>query len=74
MKYFTTIIFTLVLSFQASFLSAKIDVVKFKTLVYNNNEPLLGALAFVYMEDSLVGTFCSNPKGEIKLESSSGVE
>jgi hypothetical protein len=26
MKYFTTIIFTLILGFQASFLSAKIDV------------------------------------------------
>ncbi len=74
MKYFTTIIFTLVLSLQASFLSAKIDVVKFKTLVYKNNEPLFGALAFVYMEDSLVGTFYSNAKGEIKLELLRGID
>lgn len=43
-------------------------------MVYNNNEPLFGALAFVYMEDSLVGTLYSDTKGEIKLELQRGMD
>lgn len=68
MKIIQKILSIAVLALLPLISTAKADVVKFKTIITNQYDVLSEALAFIYLEDSLIGAEYADKNGVIKLE------